>query len=69
MAFGKGRFSPESQPPRRREDLVFENSANSASGSAAIINALAINQRVKSAIGTAEKIERDSRSNEREKRL
>jgi hypothetical protein len=35
---------------------------------AAIKSALAVNQRVKSAIGTAKKIERDSRSKKREKR-
>jgi len=34
---------------------------------AAIMNALAVNQRVKSAIGTNEKIDTDSRSIEREK--
>jgi hypothetical protein len=36
--------------------------------SATIKSALAVNQRVKSAIGTAKKIERDSRSKKREKR-
>jgi hypothetical protein len=42
--------------------MFFEKRANSVLWSAAIKNALAINQTIKSAIGTAEKIERDSSS-------
>lgn len=48
--------------------MVFETSKfNRRSG--AIKSVLPINQGVNSAIGTAEKIERDSRSKKREKRL
>jgi hypothetical protein len=46
--------------------LVFENQQVSHQ-IAAIKSLLAINQRVNSAIGTAKKIERDSRSKKREK--
>jgi hypothetical protein len=48
--------------------LVFENQQVSHQ-IAAIKSLLAINQRVNLAIGTAKKIERDSRSKKREKRL
>jgi hypothetical protein len=48
-------------------NIIFENQQMSHQ-IAAIKSALAVNQRVKSAIGTAKKIERDSRSKKREKR-
>jgi hypothetical protein len=57
-----------SQPPGGG-NIIFEKPGNSACRSAAIQSVLAINQRVKSAIGTAEKIERNSRSKKREKGL
>jgi hypothetical protein len=49
--------------------VVFENQQTQSSVVRQAAGALPINQRVKSAIGTAEKIERDVRSKKREKRL
>src|SRR3954464_3315278 len=60
----------EVQPPRRR-NIFFEKKSLKTSKFgcqiAAIRSVLPINQRVNSPIGTAEKIERDSKSKRREK--
>jgi hypothetical protein len=56
------------QAPRRRETL-FENQTVSHQCPAGSRRLLPVNQRVKSAIATAEKIECDSRLKKREKRL
>lgn len=62
-----------SQPPRRQDDVSLKTRsfANQqiSRWSTAIQSVLAINQRVNLAIGMVEKIERDSRSKKREKRL
>jgi hypothetical protein len=61
-------FWAQAQPPRRRKYLSLKTSKFSHQ-IAEIKSPLAINQRVNSAIGTDQKIERDSRSKKRKKGL